>query len=68
MVEARRTALRVAAELLPRTDLLLSNVKQIAMSDPLLESAGRLPDPLLRSLDATPSPPHCSSGTTSLHC
>lgn len=51
-VEARRTALRVSAELLPRTDLLLRDVQQVAVSEVLLESAGRLPDPYLRTLDA----------------
>lgn len=51
-VEARRTALRVSAELLPRTDLLLRDVQQVAVSEELLESAGRLPDPYLRTLDA----------------
>ena len=38
--------------MLPRTDLVLAAVASIAMSDTLLESASRLPDPLLRMLDA----------------
>jgi uncharacterized protein len=51
-VEARRSTLRIAAEMLPRTDLVLADVRLVAISDTLLESAGRLPDPLLRTLDA----------------
>jgi len=51
-VEARRSMLRVAAEMLPRTDLLLADVELVAMSDTLLKSAGRLPYPHLRTLDA----------------
>jgi predicted nucleic acid-binding protein len=51
-VEARRSTLRVAAEMLPRTDLLLTDVQLVALSEALLESAGRLPAPHLRNLDA----------------
>jgi hypothetical protein len=36
-----------------RIDLLLSDVIQLDLSVAVLESASRLPDPLLRSLDAT---------------
>ena len=51
-VEARRSTLRVATELLPRTDLLLGAVAKVALTDVILESAGQLPDPMLRTLDA----------------
>ncbi|WP_219415017.1 type II toxin-antitoxin system VapC family toxin [Pseudonocardia nigra] len=51
-VEARRSTLRVAADQLPRTDLMLADVNQIELTPALLESASRLPDPMLRSLDA----------------
>ena len=37
---------------LPRTDLALLQVEQVEMSDIVLETASRLPDPLLRTLDA----------------
>jgi uncharacterized protein len=42
----------VEARRLPRTDLLLSDVTQVEMSAAVPESASRLPDPMLRSLDA----------------
>ena len=48
-VEARRTTLRVAAELLPS---LLADIRLVSLSTQLLESTGRRPDPLLRTLDA----------------
>lgn len=51
-VEARRSTLRVAAEMLPRTDLLLGEVTQVELTSPILESASRLPDRYLRTLDA----------------
>ena len=51
-VEARRGTLRVSPRSLPRVDLLLSDVHTIPMSDVVIERAGRLPDPLLRTLDA----------------
>jgi hypothetical protein len=35
----------------PRTDLLLADVELVALSETLLEPAGRLPDPHLRTLD-----------------
>jgi predicted nucleic acid-binding protein len=51
-VEARRSTVRVDAALLPRTDLLLGEVTQVDLSPAVLESASRMPDPLLRTLDA----------------
>lgn len=51
-VEARRGVLRNAPERLPRLDLLLDRVDTVEISAPVLESASRLPDPLLRTLDA----------------
>jgi predicted nucleic acid-binding protein len=51
-VEARRSTLRVGAHFMPRTDLLLREVTLVELTPSLLESAGRLPDPMLRSLDA----------------
>jgi predicted nucleic acid-binding protein len=51
-VEARRAALRRAPRTLPRVDVLLAGVELITISAGIVESASRLPDPLLRSLDA----------------
>jgi uncharacterized protein len=51
-VEARRGTLRFAPQRLPRTDLLLADVTQLELSTAVLEVAGRIPDPMLRSLDA----------------
>ena len=51
-IEARRGALRVNPRQLPRVDLALLRVAQIEMDGPVVETAGRLPDPLLGSLDA----------------
>ena len=51
-VEARRGVLRVRPDGLPKVDLLLADVAQISVSDAVIESASRLPGPLLRSLDA----------------
>jgi predicted nucleic acid-binding protein len=51
-VEARRGMLRVRPDGLPKVDLLLATVAQIGISDAVVESASRLPNPLLRSLDA----------------
>jgi len=51
-IEARRTVLRDDVTQLPRSDLLLSRVGQVAITGPVVESASRLPDPSLRSLDA----------------
>ena len=51
-VEARRAVLREDASQLPRSDLLLSRVGQVAITGAVVESASRLPDPALRSLGA----------------
>jgi uncharacterized protein len=51
-VEARRGMLRARPDGLPKVDLLLADVAQIGISDAVTECAGRLPDPMLRSLDA----------------
>jgi len=51
-IETRRAVLREAATLLPRADLLLTRVGQVGLSHAIVESASRLPNPELRSLDA----------------
>src|SRR5882757_2586592 len=51
-VEARRAALRAEPAALPRVDLLLDRFEFIHMSDAVIETASRLPDPMLRTLDA----------------
>jgi len=51
-VEARRGMLRNRPDGLPMVDLVLHDVTLLSVSDAVIESAGRLPDPLLRSLDA----------------
>ena len=51
-VEARRAMLRNRPDGLPKVDLILNDVGLLGVSDAVIESAGRLPDPLLRSLDA----------------
>ena len=51
-VEMRRGTARAGASALPRADVLLTRVALVAMSDAVVESASRLPDPTLRSLDA----------------
>ena len=51
-VEARRGVMRANPNRLPRVDVMLTDVVTIPMSDTVLERASRLPDPLLRSLDA----------------
>jgi len=51
-IEARRGARRAAPDKLPRLDILLTRVDMVEISGPVIESASRLPDPLLRSLDA----------------
>jgi len=51
-VEARRSTLRGAPKQLPRVDLMLDRVVQIAISGAVIEAASQLPDPMLRSLDA----------------
>ncbi len=52
LVETRRGLLRRAADRLPQMDLVLSRVGVIDMSAAVVESASRLSDPMLRSLDA----------------
>ena len=51
-IETRRAVLREAPADLPRADLVLTRVGQIGLGHAVVESAGRLPDPTLRSLDA----------------
>jgi predicted nucleic acid-binding protein len=51
-VEARRGTLRSAPKRLPRVDLMLDRVAQLDISDAVIETASRLPDPMLRTLDA----------------
>jgi hypothetical protein len=51
-VEARRGMLRNRPDGLPMVDLVLHDVTLLSVSDAVIESAGRLPDPLLPSLDA----------------
>ncbi len=52
LVEARRAVLRKRPSSLPRIDILLDRIRLIDLSEAILERASRLPDPLLRSLDA----------------
>ena len=52
VVEARRGTLRRSPLRLPRLDIVLTRVEMIEMSPAVIESASRLPDPMLRSLDA----------------
>lgn len=51
-LETRRAVQRNTPELLPRADLVLGRVNLVGLNDAVVESAGRLPDPGLRSLDA----------------
>jgi predicted nucleic acid-binding protein len=51
-VEARRGLLRGDSARMPRADLLLGDVTSLDMSAAVLEKASRLPDSMLRSLDA----------------
>ena len=51
-VEARAGHLRACPRKLPRVDLLLADVLLVSLSDGVVESAGRLPGPFLRTLDA----------------
>jgi predicted nucleic acid-binding protein len=51
-VEARRSILRTVPADLPRVDLELLDVIQIDTTGVVLETASRLPDPVLRTLDA----------------
>jgi predicted nucleic acid-binding protein len=52
VVEARRGVLRRDPGKLPEVDVALDRVDVLEMTDAVIESASRLPDPLLRSLDA----------------
>ncbi|MGH3932143.1 MAG: type II toxin-antitoxin system VapC family toxin [Pseudonocardiaceae bacterium] len=51
-IETRRTVQREDPSALPRADLLLTRVGRIGITANLVESASRLPDRSLRSLDA----------------
>jgi len=51
-VEVRRAVLRADPTQMPRADLLLTRIGQLAVTRTVLEAASRLPDPHLRSLDA----------------
>jgi predicted nucleic acid-binding protein len=51
-IEARRGTLRRAPRRLPRVDQLLAQVDALAINDAVVETASRLPDLLLRPLDA----------------
>ncbi len=51
-VETRRAVLRQRPNGVPQADLLLSRVLQLDIEVAVVEKASRLPDPLLRSLDA----------------
>ena len=51
-VETRRAVQREAPAELPRADLALTRVGQVGLSHAVVESAGRFPEPTLRSLDA----------------
>jgi uncharacterized protein len=51
-LEARRGAIRNDPATLPRVDMLLSRFDLVAISDAVIDTASRLPDPMLRSLDA----------------
>jgi uncharacterized protein len=50
-IEARHETMRSNPARLPRIDMLLATVTQVEISAAVVESAGRLPDPMLRSLD-----------------
>ncbi|MGI5127171.1 type II toxin-antitoxin system VapC family toxin [Pseudonocardia sp. CA-107938] len=52
VVEARRSILRRAPDRLPQMDIVLTRVGTAEISAAIIESASRLPDPMLRSLDA----------------
>lgn len=52
VLEARRAALRSSPEQTRRVDELLIRVNKVAITAALIETASRLPDPALRSLDA----------------
>jgi predicted nucleic acid-binding protein len=52
LVEARRAVLRRAPSRLPQMEDVLIGVGTVDISVAVIESARRLPDPMLRSLDA----------------
>lgn len=52
VVETRRAVQREAPTRMPRADLLLASVGQVGIGLAVVESASRLPEPMLRSLDA----------------
>jgi uncharacterized protein len=52
IVEARRGTIRRAPRRLPRLDVMLGRIRMVELSDSVIETASRLPDPMLRSLDA----------------
>ena len=52
LVEARRATLRRSVRRLAQVEILLREVEVVGIDDAVIESAGRLPDPGLRSLDA----------------
>jgi uncharacterized protein len=52
VVETRRAVHREDPPSMVQADLLLSRVGQIGIGPAVIESAGRLPEPRLRSLDA----------------
>ncbi|PXY26929.1 type II toxin-antitoxin system VapC family toxin [Prauserella muralis] len=51
-IEARRAALRAGGQALPRVDVALQRVGLVDISAAVVESASRIPEPTLRSLDA----------------
>lgn len=51
-LEARRAALRTGGGALPRVDLALDRVGLVGITDAVIGSASRIPEPNLRSLDA----------------
>ena len=52
VIEVRRAAVRINLAHLPRADVALNKVAHVGIGDAVVESAGRLRDPALRSLDA----------------
>jgi len=50
-VEARRGIMRNKPAALPRVDLLLARLDLVEISDAVIETASRLPDRMLRTLD-----------------
>jgi uncharacterized protein len=51
-LEARRAALRAGGAQLPRGDVALDRGGLVGITDAVVESASRIPEPTLRSLDA----------------